>query len=482
MLHRRQFVLGPRPVLSERGWTALRLEDAGVLSRCPELPLARTRDAEGVEWCLVGLAVQTDPSRPDPTEELRAAGTSAVPALTRSWAGRWLLIGGNRIYPDASALRACFFCQSLEGSWASSSAALLAELMDDKGDLDPRPLGWGKGIEWYPLPGSRFGSVRRLLPSQTLELATGEPHPWSFLSPPDPGLSYARTLDLLQARLLTAIARLPSYARLWLPITSGFDSRLLLGLALTLGLRFRTFTHERPHLSIGDRLVPAQLARMAGVSHRFVRPGQYSAAAEAEYDAHTARQSVDADRGYYAQRQWAFVRPKDIVIHGGCFEVGRCYYYDRLPGAPPGELPSAAEIATWMGEPADSSAAAGLDRWLTHVARHPLNWLDWRDRFYIEQRLAGWLSSLEQSLDLIDAQRFHPANAAETFSLLLAIPRPQRETGEHQRELIRRLTPSLLRLPINPPEDDFNPLARFRWRLRQNPPAAWRSVLRRLGW
>jgi len=480
MLHRRQFLLGPRAVRSEHGWRSLRLDGAGVLSHCPDLTVRVARDAEQAEWCLIGLAVQSDPARPDPDDEIRAARTAAIPALTRAWAGRWLLVGAGHVYPDAAALRPCFFRRMPDGCWASSSAALLAE--HGGAEADPRLLAWGKGIEWYPPPESRFAGVRRLLPSQALELAACEPVPWGFLPRPSSSRLYGETIALLEARLVTALTRLPAPRTLWLPTTAGIDSRVLLAIASHLGRPFQSFTHERPHLPIADRFLPPKLARSIGAAHRFVRPGRFSAAREKKYDAHTGRQSVDADRGYYARGQWNFLAAGDVVVHGGCFEVGRCFYYRRFPEpAEPGRVPAAAEIAGWLGEPADSSAVAGLEQWVRHAAQHPLPWLDWRDRFYIEQRLAGWLSSLEHSLDLIDATRYHPANAAETFSLLLEVPRAERATGEHQRELVRRLAPALLELPVNPAEGEFPAPLRIWHRLRQDRLSVWRSVLKRLG-
>ena len=45
-IHRRQFVIGPRPVESLSGWVSLQLHGFGYLSFCPELRVSQTTDAK----------------------------------------------------------------------------------------------------------------------------------------------------------------------------------------------------------------------------------------------------------------------------------------------------------------------------------------------------------------------------------------------------------------------------------------------------
>ena len=72
----------------------------------------------------------------------------------------------------------------------------------------------------------------------------------------------------------------------------------------------------------------------------------------------------------------------------------------------------------------------------------------------MEQRHGGWLSSIEQSLDLIDADRFHAGNSHYFYALVLQIPEQIRlsKQSSQQHELIRRMAPELHKYPINPPD------------------------------
>ena len=64
------------------------------------------------------------------------------------------------------------------------------------------------------------------------------------------------------------------------------------------------------------------------------------------------------------------------------------------------------------------------------------------------------MGSIEQSLDLIDSDRFYAANSHSFYALVLQIPEEIRllEGPRHQHELIRRMAPELLRFPFNPPD------------------------------
>ncbi len=443
MIHRRQFVLGPEPWREHPDWSVLDLPGLGVLSSCPTLPVQVVSGADGVSWALLGFALQSDPARPDPAAEIAAAASSDVPGLSATWAGRWVLAGGGKVYPDAGALLGCCYWRKPADAdsvvWVSSSSALLGRAAAEYGAApSPHALVHGRGLDWFPPPQSRFSAVRRLLPSQLLNLATGQPEPRSWLPEVSTEGSYEDALAELERRLVTPLKKLPlrAGATVWVPLTAGFDSRLVLAAALRVGLPVRTYTNYRRRISVADLELPARLARAAGVPHQWHRPGRIRAEAERAYDEHSGGESVGVDRGYFARGQWDFAREGDSVLRGGCFEVGRCYYYRRLPTPRGSRPPEAATIAQGLREPPGTPTAGALAEWVAAADQAPVPGLDWRDRLYLEQRLAGWLSALEQSLDITLAERVHVANAAATYALLLGLPEDVRKVREALRNPI----------------------------------------------
>ncbi len=454
-VHRRQFVLGPRAVHPVRGWLA---EEAGgcVLSHCPELRVRRHSDKAGQSWVLIGNVVQGDSSRPAPDAEIPRTATLDVPLLCRTWTGRWVLIGSDTLRADASALLGCFWAiERKDGDeflWVSSSPALLP---DQCYSQPPRSIRHARGMDWYPPPRARQPALRRLLPSQVLRLSAAaiQAKP-GFL---DIGnRSYDEQLDTFQDHLVTCLKNVAGCnRRLLLPLTAGRDSRLILAAALHAGIEVTTYTQVYPFMSRSDYDFPPALARIAGVEHFYARPAGHDRTLAAVFDSHTAGHCVDQDRFFYSQRQFEWCNDGDVILRSPGMELG-C---PRAPARPrfAGDeftpaIPDAPVIIAGYGDVPIPPLVNALQDWRhwCEITSNPA--VDWRDRFYIEQRLGGWASDIEQGLDLIDAERFPIASSERFFSATLAVAWEKRRDSIHQRDLIQRMMPSLLNFPFNPPE------------------------------
>ena len=163
---------------------------------------------------------------------------------------------------------------------------------------------------------------------------------------------------------------------------------------------------------------------------------------------------------FFARGQMDFAAENDLIVRGGCFEIGRCFYWDVLPDAPPA---SASGMASAFAENPMSSGIAGIMDWIEWIRKHETPGIDWRDRFYWEQRVAGWLSSNEQALDLLVGERFHPINSEEAYRHLLTIDPEIRGSSRHQIDLIKLMAPVLAEFSFNPPDPGYlNLLKHFR--------------------
>jgi hypothetical protein len=452
----------------------------GRLSQCPDLAVERATDADGADWVLLGLAAQSSAAAPDPAEAIAQARTTAVPQCSQDWAGRWALLGDGRISPDSAALLGIFYGRDAAGHiWASSSAALLAQAVGGESRADARQLRYATGISWYTPPRSRFDGIRRLLPSQTLDFHTGEVRPRELMPPLDPSRSLETALQEVTERLVTPLQRLARrHGPLWLGLTAGYDSRLMLALARHADIDVRPFTRVAARMSDADRVLPPLLSRRAGFGHELVRGGGGRSREQlvAEHSGgHVS--SGDAEPLLDGTRD----RLRGVSVGGHGFAVASGFGGLRSLSPTIGDPRTTGErICDHFGEPADSSAARGLAEWLQWVGATPHEHLDWRDRFFLEQRQAGWLSAKEQVYDLLPLRRFFALNAAATHSLLLSVPEAQRLESRVQRELVRRLAPDLDELPYNPPAEA---LSRFRvvlTRTRDDPGLVPRKAARRI--
>lgn len=467
-LHRRQFVIGPEPLLVDENWRSIQIGPSRHLSHCRTLPVVTGRSKDDGALYLLGNAVQTDRTKLSPIEQLSGAQEDALPGLYRDWCGRWVLVTQQSVHPDACALLGCYY-RVLQGpgaveSWVSSSAALLHALPDRE---QPPELGsrltHARGMDWYPPPRSRYGGIHRLLPTQTLEFPDEGPAVLvrrRLMTDDVAGAAYDDLLGFLEARLVGGMAAMAKQGGpFWLPLTAGYDSRLLLSLAARVDAPLITYSFEKPSnlISRADRTLPPQLAANTDSEHRVIPRREFSETRALAFDAHTAGHTVDIDREYLARGQWDQIPSEAVILRGGVFEVGRAYYHGKLPFDELGDLDQAYDrIAGAFGfESLHAGSAAhseGLREWISWCNREPEPGIDWRDRFYLEQRVAGWLAPIEQALDLTAPERVHLANAAATITALVALPLETRRRTEHHVDLIRRSTPQLVKYPFNPPD------------------------------
>ncbi|PZD74129.1 hypothetical protein C1752_01449 [Acaryochloris thomasi RCC1774] len=457
-LHRRQFILGPTPVNPNGHWHSVSVSASIDLSHCPELRVGNAQDLDGTRWFLLGLAVETQPHRSAPLVDIAKTTTDKVPELSANWAGRWILLDEKMLYLDASGLLGCFYGQTSEGkTWASSSAALLAEVLSAE-VTDPRHLHYETGISWYPPPRSQFLGIQRLLPSQALRLETGNPIPRPLMPAIQPERAYEQGLELIQQSLVTTLKRLSTQNQpLWLGLTAGYDSRLMMALCRVAQIEVKLYTRVAARMSIADQRLPPLLAEVCGYSHTFLRRDQRFPERQALVEAHSGGQisAGDAEPFVRGDRD----QLKGLAFGGHGFAIASGFWRLReLPEVMPNPKTGAKLMAQLFQERETSSATAGLQEWLAWIARHPHPHLNWCDRFFIEQRQAGWLSAKEQVYDLTDLVRFPILNCAYLYALLLSIPESQRLNSLIQEALIRRTVPELLDYPFNPEDLSFGPL------------------------
>jgi hypothetical protein len=454
----RQYVLA-ESAAGPSHFTHVGLPNGLTLSHDPLLQVVSVDDADGSRWWLLGWPLASHADRADPAVEVAGCRTVDVIVAAETWTGRWQLLGEQHLVLDAAGSMGCYFRTSGPVR-ISSSAALLGATRNAP------ELSAGRQLVWYPGPSSGYADVARLLPSQQLKLATGEVVLRGLLSPSIVAVEPPDPLDRIESILVDTVARAAQhYERVLLPLTAGLDSRLLLAACVAAGSNVSCYTQTYSEISAADVALPPQLAASVGFPHRLVRPGRTDPDVLRLHRAHTAGQTIETGQRFMARGQFVGRRARDLVLGGGGFETARGFYWSRL--AP--ELPrSGRELAASFGTQAPH-AVEGFQEWLGWIQQHPEE-LDWRDRFYWEQRMGGWLAASEQAMDLVPGDRLLGANTRELLSLLLALPVEMRIGGQHQKELIGRLAPELLRFPINSPDSRL----RRRWRkLRRRASREW---------
>ncbi|MBZ5672466.1 MAG: hypothetical protein LAO04_22425, partial [Acidobacteriia bacterium] len=263
---------------------------------------------------------------------------------------------------------------------------------------------------------------------------------------------------------------------LWLPLTAGFDSRLLLAAVLRADVRVRCYTQWYADMSYGDLTLPPKMAELAGYKHVLIKPRKHDGRKEFTFAAHTAEQSADRDKYFICHGQWDQFSETDVILRGGGIEIGcprASRYHFTASRENPWRVPPVEQILREHGQASTGPLVHALQEWRAWTEETPHPEIDWRDRFYIEQRLGAWASSIEQALDLSPCTRVSLSNCGQYMSSMLQIPDHIRQESAHEVELIRRMAPGLLAYPFNP-RDPF--IRRIPKAIRRRSRPLWQAI------
>jgi hypothetical protein len=336
---------------------------------------------------------------------------------------------------------------------ASSSIALLSKLLDLP-KITRRSLGW-YGMNWYPPPDTTFEGIKKLLPDQILHLDNLSVHYLPRLLPErfSQLSSESRTGELSASlrHIFSQIAR--EQAPRYVALTAGRDSRLSFALLLDAGAPFESYTMLHPLISAADIKVAAALAARYNIPHHLIPASAKDKEKLATYREHTLDYTVDADRFFYAHRSFDALDKGQLLIRSACLELGRNFYYQKLAELSWEAVKKEPEVIAERLKIFGSKKSAGeaLASWCAWREEHNTAH-DWRDLFYRDQRLCGWLSAVEHSLDLLErSTSLQPYACPLLFDLLLSVDQEARGSALLWERVIGAIDNTLLELPFNPP-------------------------------
>ena len=440
---RHQFYLGSTIKTINENWCYLPLKNGLILSYHKDLSVFKTEDKTGFEWVLIGDAVQSLKNEPDPEVQLKEICSNlTIREIYKSWVGRWVLLNEEELHLDAAGLFGCYYKLSQDGIEIASVPSLIA----DKEMPDTYRIKKSVGIEFYPLPDSGFSGISKLLPSQLLKLKTGEIR-WRPLSCAIPELSYTEKITFLSELLTTTINKYKDNKyQFKLALTAGCDSRLLMAALNSSNIQYEAYTFHHPLINSNDASIPRKLAAISKRNYQLIKRKKPLLQNWDKFDKHSSYHAIEIDQQMMMHQQYDQFENNDaLILRGGGFEIASSKVRTRLPK----EIADGATIAAILN--GNEKQGISLQKWVDWVKMHPEENVDWRDRFYWEQRVAGWLSSTEQALDLVNAKRIVPANSLLFYNIMLSLPEEIRLNKVHQKDMIQHLDASLLQVPINPP-------------------------------
>lgn len=461
---RRQFVIGSRPYSGKIGnWTSIKINNKMYLSYERSLPLIEDYDSNGTAFYIMGIAVQTHPEKKEPKDEVKY-GHERIEEIYSSWAGRWVFFTSTELHMDFSGLLGCYYAFIDGELWVSSSVRILSDLIGRNYEQDPLS---NSRMNWYPPPVSANPLVKALLPSQIINLQEGKIKARQLFPSSKMQYSESEALDILEHSLLIGMKAVATKYNVWIPLSAGYDSRLLLAAAARSGIHTKTYTNRKTNrwpwfsrkfpstslVSHADMSLPPLIARACGFEHQWIPEKEVEWEKLWEFDSHTAKGILENDRVYYARGQWDWPQDNDAILLGQVMEIGTCFFHSLFKT--PGVLPQIDEVVDFYNLKHHRHQEKGILEYIDWVNEYlklfPED-IDWRDRFYLEQRLRGWLSPLQQGLDLVLGERIHLYNSQMFICALLCLPEKKRRRKNFVKELIDRMAPELNNIPYNPPD------------------------------
>jgi hypothetical protein len=444
--HRRQFVIGPAFVAVEPDWERHDLAPGLVLSRSPALPIAELRTGDGQNCLLLGLAVSAEA---DLQQASPAQTITDLARISSFWAGKWALISAERCWNDAMGILGLYYREVDGVTWLGSSPAVLGKYLPAPlAPLIPWDVLHRRGMDWIPAPLTSREGIFRLMPQRFIEPLTGKIHVLPGL--PQDGPTAAVTL----VQTMRNWGAVSNGSERLVTLTGGLDSRTVLAAAVAAGVDCIALTGVADRTAWADRKLPPKLARTAGVRHRWQRNDQQDVA-ERQRRLTIAAEQMDGLFIHPVWESFASARMDQRHDRGGLasghtFEVCRCYYWRKL--IEPAQLPVddllAAFFKGFRPKPYDRWRQA-LEIWQSSLADEVPLQMDWRCRFYLDQR-GAWLSQVRRAADLSPELDFYPANSLWFMKRMFEVPAEERIGGKLQLSLIGEMAPALAAYPVNP--------------------------------
>lgn len=366
--------------------------------------------------------------------------------VSLNWTGRWVAVTQVGLINDGAGLMSAFYHQD-ENSWIVCSSLAVMSQISKKPIL--REVE-SSGLTYQFMPGTLVDGVKALLCAQKLGWGDGALKVENISKfHIDKNLTTEQKSEYISNMLQNAIWNINKYSGkdIVMALTAGKDSRLVLAAALASGVPFEAYTANYSDISSCDKKLPARMARDFGFKHSLVKPKKTDLKKKADYLEFCGHNSNGADLLFYSNGQFDRFGKNDIIIRSGIFEAAQHFSRSITDGNSLDALKKGyrkyyfRDMNQWQDK--------ALTEWIEYAEKNPIKDVDVRDRFYVEQRVNGWVAAIEQSLDINDFVSIQIANCANLISVLLSATEEERKTLALSFDPIRLMAPGLLKYPVN---------------------------------
>ena len=290
-----------------------------------------------------------------------------------------------------------------------------------------------------------YRQVRALLPNQYLNILTGEAVRVQVQVPEMP---FEEITDRSVRLAATAAREFSKHYSLVCPLTSGYDSRVVLSVLQQVDPDVECFTTAFSAETKEDANIrtAAEICRQEGISHRifgyYDLPDEYNEAVQQAAGLINSTQTIREAYSYLLEAGDKARVNGNIIGQIGKSSVTNCVP-DSLAGA---------SFFTCKIHNSDSRCRDAMKQYTAELKKSDRRICD---LFAYENRCGRWGGQEEALYSLCGMNSLNIFNCREMILLWMAVPRKQRIQKSIHLAMIRRTNPGLLSVPFNP-DDRFS--------------------------
>ncbi len=432
----------------------------------PDLEITSSLNSDNkIKLVLLGFAINPhfpEKQNTDIIKDLLSSAATVEDCITKisDLAGRFVFIlslnGRKYVIHDMCGLRTVYYSINDEGIFIASQPLLFKNLFNiersEKYKIYVESEHYKNDIEYW-LPGglTLYENINQLVPNHYLDVSKDEQlryWPVKKIKEQDLAEATTKSANMLERLMLSAKNRF----KIALPITAGWDSRVLLAASKNLVENFFVYTLQYRSLldKSPDIKIPKYMLR------RFNIPfNKLDCRMEMNPEFYKIYKSnVDFAHDDYAKIANGMIDkfPQDkVVIRGNVSEIARCSFY---PNGKHDEITSAGQLlAKWPVWNKIPYIIEYLDKWMNDVNELcKENNVDILDLWYMELFMSGWMAQNQLEWDIVH-EEFTPYNYRPLIETLLGVPVKYRLRNKPilYEKILNHLWPELMYWPVNPP-------------------------------
>lgn len=304
---------------------------------------------------------------------------------------------------------------------------------------------------WIPSGCSLYEEVYHLIPNHCLRFSTIEQiryWPKQEIYQRSFNEVVTKASEILSGSIIAANKRF----KLALPVTAGWDSRILLSASKNISdnIYFYTLQYRNLNSKSYDIRIPEKILNSLGQNHNVIDCRKTAPDFFRKfYEGNTSLSHMN-DWGEIAYGMLNVYPQERVCLKGSCSEIVRCVYYK---GGEHQEITSPDQIVSlernWNTVPFIQNQISNWFEQSNNIFSQTK--IDILDMFYWEHKMGSWQAQSQLEWDIIQ-ETYTPFNNRELIELMLSIPPQLRCPPSNivHKEIMKSLWPEALLHPINP--------------------------------